>query len=701
MKRWIAFLLLVAMMVSFAGCKKEPVVETTVATVAETVPETTTEPEVAADVFPDDATIFALPVGGMTPEQAMTAVTELIGAYKMEATVNGLTFTISAADIKLHITLDSVTAYAQELIKGNANAPAPKAEYDSTLLRQCIATGTNTTVADAKISYSTSSKSFTITPERSGMQVDTAAAEEALKPALETLQATGSATVEKNMVEPTVKADDPRLKSGAAAANAYLTISLTYTYTPRNTATKSQTLSKDDIGKMIKFDSNFKPSVDRDAVKAYVQKMHDKYSIRANFKTTSGVTLNLPGGALIHGVDKAAMENDLMNCLQNKISGTRVAPYGQYSENTDSGNFDGNYVEVNLSSQYLWVYKNGVCVVSTPIVSGSVVNNWETPTGVYSIYHKKMHATLVGPGYSTPVTYWMPFSGGYGLHDASWRSEFGGDVYLYSGSHGCVNIPPAAAANVYKNVEVGTKVVLYGGATEAKREPQKLTGTLSYKVTPDAPAFDLNITGLGTPTFTYESDNPNVAEVSVTGKVTIKGVGTAKITVTAPAHEKYDTGKVVVTITVAYDCATNGHKLEWVVTKEATCKPGEKVGTCKCGHKETKVIDPVRDHVYENWTQTKAPTCEPGEEKGTCSCGATTTRAVDPIHDHTYGEWTVTTEPGCESAGINSSTCSGCGHVKTEEIPSTGHDFTTGGETCDKGCGTANPNYTPPSQPSE
>jgi len=281
-------------------------------------------------------------------------------------------------------------------------------------------------------------------------------------------------------------------------------------------------------------------------------------------------------------------------------------------------------------------------------VSGSVVNNWETITGCFSIYAKTRNATLVGPGYATPVKYWMPFSGGYGLHDASWRSQFGGDQYLYNGSHGCVNLPTSVAGQVFENVSVGTPVIIYGGATEAKREPQQFSGTLSYEKTPEDAPFMLDITALADPIFTYESDNPEVAEVSINGQVTIKGAGTANITVTAPAHDRYNKGSVTVTIKVAYDCS-GGHTLTWE-TKEPTCADGEKVGTCKCGYTEKEVLPAVKEH--------------------------------------SYGDWQTTTEPGCESEGVKSSTCAGCGDVKTEVIPANGHSYTEG--TC-TGCGKAEP----------
>ena len=71
------------------------------------------------------------------------------------------------------------------------------------------------------------------------------------------------------------------------------------------------------------------------------------------------------------------------------------------------------------------------------------------------------HVYLKGAGYLSYVNYWMPYNGGEGLHDATWRDEFGKDIYKTSGSHGCINMPLDIAEQVYNNVEVGTIVEVY------------------------------------------------------------------------------------------------------------------------------------------------------------------------------------------------------------------------------------------------
>ena len=99
-------------------------------------------------------------------------------------------------------------------------------------------------------------------------------------------------------------------------------------------------------------------------------------------------------------------------------------------------------MEVNLTAQHLFFYKDGKLLVESDFVSGNAARGWSTPSGAYPLTYKERNATLNGEGYSTPVSYWMPFNGGIGLHDASWRSSFGGTIYKTNGSHGCINLPP-------------------------------------------------------------------------------------------------------------------------------------------------------------------------------------------------------------------------------------------------------------------
>ena len=131
---------------------------------------------------------------------------------------------------------------------------------------------------------------------------------------------------------------------------------------------------------------------------------------------------------------------------------------GLYYDRECIGN---TYIEINLSNQHLWFYKNGDLISEGDIVSGNTSQNHGTPSGMYELAYKQKDAVLKGQGYSCPVSYWMPFNGGIGIHDANWRSYFGGNIYATNGSHGCINTPHYLAQKIFQNVDSGTPIVCY------------------------------------------------------------------------------------------------------------------------------------------------------------------------------------------------------------------------------------------------
>ena len=118
-------------------------------------------------------------------------------------------------------------------------------------------------------------------------------------------------------------------------------------------------------------------------------------------------------------------------------------------------------MEIDLSGQYIWYYKNGEVLVSTPITSGTMNTGHGTPSGVYFINCRSQNTILVGEDYRTPVNFWMQVVGGVGIHDSLWRSVYGGTEYLNAGSHGCINTPYDAVSSIFWNIEVGTPVIMY------------------------------------------------------------------------------------------------------------------------------------------------------------------------------------------------------------------------------------------------
>ena len=121
----------------------------------------------------------------------------------------------------------------------------------------------------------------------------------------------------------------------------------------------------------------------------------------------------------------------------------------------------GTYVEVSIKKQHLWYYVDYELYLQSDVVTGDVTKDRGTMTGAYPLSYKQRDYTLTGDGWSNFVSYWMPFIEGQGLHDASWRGNFGGSIYKGHGSHGCVNLPTGKARDIYDKIQAGTCIIIY------------------------------------------------------------------------------------------------------------------------------------------------------------------------------------------------------------------------------------------------
>ena len=123
---------------------------------------------------------------------------------------------------------------------------------------------------------------------------------------------------------------------------------------------------------------------------------------------------------------------------------------------------EGEYVEVDIPNQKMTYVKDNEVVVSTDIVTGATWG-YPTPPGYYAVQNKDTNCWLSGLDYNVHVDYWIGFIGyEYGIHDADWRTKFGGTNYVKNGSHGCVNTPKEATKLIFDNIEVGVPVLVYG-----------------------------------------------------------------------------------------------------------------------------------------------------------------------------------------------------------------------------------------------
>ncbi|MBU3109957.1 L,D-transpeptidase/peptidoglycan binding protein [Clostridium lacusfryxellense] len=242
--------------------------------------------------------------------------------------------------------------------------------------------------------------------------------------------------------------------------NKYVSSKITYTFGKAN-----ELLDGAIINKWLSVDKNSEVAFNEKEVKNYVDVLASKYNTigkNRTFKTTSGRKINIATGDYGWYINKDKETQNLISIIKDGKNIEKEPSYTQtalFHGNDDVGN---TYVEINLAAQHLWFYKNGVVITQGNIVSGKASSaETKTPGGIYKLKYKEKDATLKGQDYASPVKFWMPFNGGIGIHDANWRSTFGGQIYLAGGSHGCVNSPYQLAKAVFENISPGTPIVCY------------------------------------------------------------------------------------------------------------------------------------------------------------------------------------------------------------------------------------------------
>jgi len=169
------------------------------------------------------------------------------------------------------------------------------------------------------------------------------------------------------------------------------------------------------------------------------------------------VTVSGPYG---YRIDQPAELEQMLEDIQSGNVIVREPVYAQAAASR-MNELGGTFVAVDLTSQHVYLYENGSVIQDSSCVTGNESAGNATPDGIYPLAYKQENAVLRGPGYASPVSYWMPFNRGIGLHDASWRSTFGGAVYKTNGSHGCINLPKSMAAAIFEVAYQGMPVICY------------------------------------------------------------------------------------------------------------------------------------------------------------------------------------------------------------------------------------------------
>ena len=187
-----------------------------------------------------------------------------------------------------------------------------------------------------------------------------------------------------------------------------------------------------------------------------LSKSFDTTDGNLHFTTSNGKKIDIDYYTYGNRLAEEKELNFIKESIKGRASSNNRTPclYG-YDE------FNDTYIEVSLTDQHVWHYVDGELCCETDCVTGTQ-DKHNTPTGVFYVSEKINGKFLRGEDYKTWVNKWMRLTNqGVGLHDAYWRGKFGGDIYQYNGSHGCINLPKKYAYALYDEISVGIPVVVY------------------------------------------------------------------------------------------------------------------------------------------------------------------------------------------------------------------------------------------------
>ena len=425
--------------------------------------------------------INGVPVSGMTTADAEAYIEGYFnGGYTLEIEdTEGVREAIT--DTSIGYTVD-VTGDLEAILKeendgGRVSGPGvehrytvdAELKYDEAALRALLENmafvKNASPTSDAYITPYEEGKAFSIVPEVQGTEIDMDKLMAAVKDALNSQ--TRLLKVENLDCYKTIQvtADNADLNQMCANLNRYKDINITYVF-----GDQQEILPGLEAVKWIDGVSGSTVQVNQQKVAEYVKYLADKYDTYGKphtFISTSGrqVSVNGDYGWQINQAEEAVA---LTRMVQNGTNQTREPTYSRTAASRTGNDFGTTYVEVDMGLQHIYMYENGTLIAEAPIVTGNVAKGWTTPEGLYTLYYKERDRVLRGPkradgtySYESPVSYWMPFNGGIGLHDASWRGKFGGEIYKNNGSHGCINIPPKTAAVIYEHVYKGIPILCF------------------------------------------------------------------------------------------------------------------------------------------------------------------------------------------------------------------------------------------------
>lgn len=430
--------------------------------------------------FLPNTTVNHVDAGGRSWSEVEDELVSVMDTYELNITGrNDIKDTITSQDIDMQMDFGTSVKDAQEaqnewawpvvLVKGDEIELESVLSYDEAKLTakvealNCMDEEQAIAPKDAYISEYEKDKGFSIVPEEENNQLNEEIFVSMVTESLDSLgtEITLEMLEEKDAyLHPSVYKDDEGLNKQLKQMNKLASVTLTYQF-----GSDTETVTPEIIAGWLKADKENNVTVDEEKAREYVNSLARKYDTfntagTREFKTSYGTTINVQGGDYGWWMNRPETTAELVAAVEAGEDKELTPVYYQTAANYGDKDYGNTYVEINITAQRLFLYKDGKCILETDVVTGAPYHT-ETPSGVYGITYKERAHTMTGEDYRVETSYWMPFAGNVGMHDATWRNKFGGTLYKTGGSHGCVNIPYYATRTIYQNVDKGTPVICY------------------------------------------------------------------------------------------------------------------------------------------------------------------------------------------------------------------------------------------------
>ncbi len=172
-----------------------------------------------------------------------------------------------------------------------------------------------------------------------------------------------------------ITSDNRALQKECEERNRFTGVTVTYTF-----GEETEVLDGSIIKDWITVEDSV-VSLDPELVREYVNGLSRKYDTwgrKREFRTTNGESITMTDGAYGWWMNRAGETQELLEQIQSGKSGERTPVYHAEAAQFGEDDIGDSYVEIDLTNQHLWVYKDGELVEETDFVSGNVSRGYNT-----------------------------------------------------------------------------------------------------------------------------------------------------------------------------------------------------------------------------------------------------------------------------------------------------------------------------------